>query len=79
MTDHELIRGTVARVAGGTATITFSELEPSGQTLVLPIRAVPQGAKAGDTIVIELLADEAAAARRDATARKLLEDILNGK
>ena len=50
-----------------------------GQELRLPKSSVPKSAKTGDQFVLELTPAMEAAERRDTVARKLLEDILNGK
>lgn len=77
------LRGIIDRFEGHRGVILFEEEELlgplSGQELVLPTRLLPPGVKQGDALVFEVLTDEQATQERDAVARAVLEDILNGK
>ena len=77
-----MVRVTVDRIEGHTAVLLFDELELNGtdpQSLSVPLKYLPKTVKEGNVLVVEFLEDEEAVKQRDAVARKLLEDILNGK
>lgn len=77
------LRCSLDRFEGHTAVLLFDDadlLGPlTGQELVLPKRVLPAGTKQGDSLVIELLTDQQATESKEQIARKVLEDILNGK
>jgi len=51
----------------------------AGQELVLPKRLLPPDLNIGDVLVLDFLTDEQSTLEREAIARSVLEDILNGK
>ena len=78
----DVVRATIDRIEGHTAVLLFDEIELNGtdpQSLLVPLRHLPKAVKEGDVLVVEFLQDEEAMKQRDVVARKLLEDILNGK
>jgi len=83
MTQILPLRCTIDRFEGHTGVLLFDEsdlLGPlTGQELVLPKRLLPAGSKEGDTLVVELLTDKQATEAKEDIARKVLEDILNGR
>ncbi len=83
MSHPSQLRATIDRFEGHTGVLLFDDadlLGPlTGQELVLPKRLLPLGAKEGDTLVVELLTDQQSTESKEQIARKVLEDILNGK
>lgn len=83
MTQSLPLRCTVDRFEGHTGVLLFDESDAlgplTGQEIVLPKRMLPPGTKEGDTLVVELLTDAQATESKEQIARKVLEDILNGK
>lgn len=77
------LRAVLDRFEGHKGVVLFDDTELlgplAGQELVLPKRVLPLGIREGDVIVLELLTDEQATQQREAVARTLLEDILNGR
>lgn len=76
MSNLEPLRVTLGRLTSSEAVV---HLVDSDQELVLPRRILPKVATVGDEYILELTPATEAAERRDTVARKLLEDILNGK
>lgn len=79
MTERDLVYASVDSIDGHTASIRFEELEPAGQSVTVPLRCLPRAVRSGDRVVVEFLTADGSADQRDSTARKLLEDILNGQ
>lgn len=77
------LRATVDRFEGHAGVLLFDDDDLlgslAGQELVLPIKLLPPGTREGDQIVVDLLSDHQATQAREAVARQVLEDILNGK
>lgn len=83
MTTQEPIRATVDRFDNGVAVLVFDDDlalgRHAGQTLTVPRRTLPRGVHEGDVILFEPLTSQQSTENREQVARKLLEDILNGK
>lgn len=77
MHNAEPLKVTLVRIAGAEVVLTMDD--SGGHELRLPKSSVPKSAKLGDQFVLELMPTHIAHERRDTVARKLLEDILNGK
>ena len=81
MLGHEPLKATVQTLNGQRAVLAFETSDThteATQQVTVPRGSLPEAVIEGDSVVIEILTDEAAADHRDKTARKLLEDILNG-
>ncbi len=77
------IKAVLDRFEGHKGVLLFDDVDLlgplAGQELVLPKRLLPAGLKTGDVVAIELMTDDEATLAREALARSVLEDILNGK
>ena len=77
------LRAVLDRFEGHKGILLFDDGETlgplAGQELVLPLRLLPEGIREGDVLVLELLTDTQATLQREVIARKVLEEILNGK
>lgn len=70
----EALQCSVDRFENGHAVLDFGACG----TLTVARRHVPKNCKEGDSLLVELLTDEAATKRRKHLAKAILEEILNG-
>ncbi len=80
MSSPDSIRGSIDRFEGNLAVIVLEEPEAvHGQTLRVPKKLLPKSVREGVVLELEFRTEAEATQAREVVARKLLEEILNGK